>query len=389
MTNLYTPEHTFSEEFKKPKKRGGFWVVLIFLILVGIAGGALWYANRLKVHSESVVSPISTTKKENIIEKIVNLKTVQNPLTGIMYTPEEASSWKDLRLLGVMINNYTEARPQSGLIDADLVYEIVAEGGITRYLAFFLTNTPQKIGPVRSTREYYLVLVKEMGDAMLMHIGYSPQALEAMQTWPVKSLGLNGGSFWRDQTRLNAGIATEHTAYVNGVSLREAGSNLGWEQPGEYYVYKFKDDNSLGEAAEIKNIKISFWYDGDYSASFKYNPTNNSYLRYVGIDSAGNFIPHLDQESQKQLEVKNVIVQFATESSIDGDDKNRLDYQLVGSGQAIVFIDGKATKSTWSKESRDARTKFYDMNGKEIEFNRGKFWVSIVPDRNIDQVIYN
>ena len=392
MTNSYVPAHSFSEEFNKPKGSGLFWVLVLLLIAIGIAGGTWWYINKVKPSTSNIVSPLAdekTKSKENIIEKLLPQKTVQNPLTGIMYTSEEATSWKDKHLLGVMINNYTDARPQSGLIDADLVYEIVAEGGITRYLSFFLTHTPQKIGPVRSTREYYLTIVKEMGDAMLMHIGYSPQALEAIQTWPVKSLGLDGGSFWRDQARLNSGIATEHTAYVNGESLREVATTLGWESPSVFDVYKFKDDSPLGENAEIKNIQISFWYEGDYSAEFKYNSSTNSYLRYLGIDSAGNFIPHIDQESQKQLEVKNLIVQFVTESSIDGDEKNRLDYQLVGSGQAVVFIDGKAVKCAWSKESRDKRTKFYDMNGKEIEFNRGKFWISIVPDRNINQVIYN
>ena len=126
---------------------------------------------------------------------------VEAPLTGILVSKEKAEEWSNIRPLGVMVNNHVDARPQSGLIDADLVYEIVAEGGITRYLAFFLSNTPEKIGPIRSVREYYLVLVKEMGDAMLMHIGWSPQALVAIESWPVRSLGRGGADFWRDQAK--------------------------------------------------------------------------------------------------------------------------------------------------------------------------------------------
>ncbi len=84
-----------------------------------------------------------------------------------------------------------------------------------------------------------------------------------------------------------------------------------------------------------------------------------------------------------------MIVQFVRENSIAGDDKGRLDYELVGSGKATVFIDGKVVDATWSKASRDERTLFYDTNGREIEFNRGKFWIAIVPDRNADQVVYN
>jgi hypothetical protein len=123
---------------------------------------------------------------------VVQTVKITNDLTGEKFTEAEAGSWVNERPLGVMINNHVDARPQSGLIYADLVYEIVAEGGITRFLAFYLTNTPEKIGPVRSTREYYLVLVKELSDAMIMHIGYSPQALEAIDTWPVRSLFRGG-----------------------------------------------------------------------------------------------------------------------------------------------------------------------------------------------------
>jgi len=113
-------------------------------------------------------------------------------------------------------------------------------------------------------------------------------------------------------------------------------------------------------------------------------------LKFTGYDSSGNPIPHKDQEeTDKQIEVKNLIVQFAVENSIAGDDKGRLDYQLIGSGKALVFIDGKVVDATWSKADRDDRTLFYDTDGNEIEFNRGKFWISIVPDRNVDQVVYN
>ena len=110
----------------------------------------------------------------------------------------------------------------------------------------------------------------------------------------------------------------------------------------------------------------------------------------MGYDSLDNPVPHVDQETnEEQIKVKNVIVQFSTESSIVGDDKNRLDYQLIGSNQALIFIDGKVIKATWNKAERDARTKFFDLNGQEVEFNRGRFWISIVPDRNVEQVVYN
>jgi len=327
-------------------------------------------------------------------DKVVENNTIKvtADLTGVQYPETEAGSWVNERPFGVMVNNHIDARPQSGLIYADLVYEIVAEGGITRFLAFFLTNTPEKIGPVRSTREYYLVLVKELSDAMIMHIGYSPQALVAIDTWPVRSLFRGGcesypGCEWRDNPR---NVAYEHTAYVNGVKLRELGVDLGWEGKGDIRTYTFKDSSDkYSSSPSASKISIDFWNKGDYSSVFEYNPQNNTYLKFTGYDASDNPIPHKDQETGQQIEVKNLIVQYATELSIAGDEKGRLDYQLVGSGKAVVFIDGKSIDATWSKASRDERTLFYDTNGQEIEFNRGKFWIAIVPDRNVEQVVYN
>ncbi len=109
----------------------------------------------------------------------------------------------------------------------------------------------------------------------------------------------------------------------------------------------------------------------------------------MGYDENDKPIPHVDQESGKRLSVKNLIVQFATELSIVGDDKGRLDYELIGSGEGVVFIDGEAIDVTWSKESTEARTLFFNSTtGEEVAFNRGKFWISIVPDRNVTQVVY-
>ncbi len=319
----------------------------------------------------------------------------ENPLNGEKVPMSEASEWKDSRPIGVMMNNHLSSRPQSGLGEADLVFEIVAEGGITRYLAFFLSKLPEKIGTVRSTREYYLVIVKEIGDAMLMHIGWSPQALVAIESWPVRSLGRGGAQFFRDEARINAGIPIEHTAYVNGKHLREHGNSLGWEGKSETFEsWKFKEDGPVDKSQQClvtecdKPLVIDFWYKGDYTGAFKYDRNTNSYLRFSGYDENDQLTALIDPESNKQVAVKNVIVQYVVENSISGDDKNRLDYQFIGSGQAVVFRDGQALKATWRKESRDGRTKYFDSNGQEILFNRGKIWVSIVPDRNMSQVEY-
>ncbi len=366
--------------------------IVLGVLLAGIISLALIYFLGFGNVSD-LISPLSGTDEAEVYGDSHGM--VVNPLTGVEY-PASQAQWIETRPLAAMVNNHVDARPQSGLIYADVVYEIVAEGGITRYIPFYLSETPEKIGPVRSARDYYLVLVKELGDAMLMHIGWSPQALEAIQNWPVRSLGRGGGQFWRENPR---GVASEHTAYVNGVELRKLGEDLGWEGTRDFDVWEFKEDAPVlsdtepGDPCEAipaycTPLSIDFWHRGDYSGIFEYNPENNSYLRSTGYDSEGNPIPLLDQETQEQVEVKNVIVQFADEQPVPNDDKGRLTYELVGSGSALVFMDGTVEEVTWSKEDRDARTMFYDLDGEQVQFNRGKFWISIVPTRNVSQVEY-
>ncbi|NMB91365.1 DUF3048 domain-containing protein [candidate division WWE3 bacterium] len=380
VTTLYPEKNIMNGKGNKKALRIIKIIFALFLVLF-----VAWLILS-KTSSGNIVSPFSNNSTVNKETKVMC------DLTGEYFTEDQAAYWKDQRPFGVMINNHVDARPQSGLVYADLVYEIVAEGGITRFLAFFLSNTPEKIGPVRSTREYYLVLVKELSDAMIMHIGYSPQALIAIDTWPVRSLFRGGceslpGCEWRDNPR---NVAYEHTAFVNGVKLRELGASLGWEGKGDIRLWKFKDSaDKYSQRPSASKVSIDFWTKGDYSSIFTYNQQNNSYLKYTGYDSSDQPIPTVDQETNVQVEVKNLIVQFATETSIDGDEKGRLEYQLVGSGKALVFVDGKVINATWNKSGRDDRTIFYDTDGNEVEFNRGKFWIAIVPDRNVDQVVYN
>jgi hypothetical protein len=380
---------------KGRSKGSGYLIVIaiIFGILASLV--ILWFVFH-KNGSSSIVSPFGK------IGQMMDAKTVENPLTGIKYTEAEAAVWKNIRPMGAMINNHNAARPQSGLLDADVVYEMVAEGGITRYIAFFLTNSPLKVGPIRSIREYHLVLAKEIGDAMIMHIGWSPQALEAIEAWPARSLnrlGLNCENVladptdydcWRNKARVDGDVPWEHTAYANMVELRKRGDAAGWGGATDgLRPWKFKDDTTKYSAMpSASEVSIDFWYKGEYSAIFKYNAANNTYMRFLGYDENDRPIPHKDNETDKQIEVKNVIVQFATETSVVGDEKGRLEYELEGSGSAYIFEDGKIIQATWSKSSREGRTLFYDTSGNEIEFNRGNFWISIVPDRNTEQVVY-
>jgi len=395
ITNNNIPENPKEDDVKKEfplkekcpfcKKKVFVVIVLFVLALIGF----FTYLFIFRGRNLNILSPFGSEKVETGGDEIV-----VNYLTGEEVKKNEGGKWVDQRPLGVMINNYIDARPQANLHKADIVYEVVAEGGITRFLAFYLSEAPQKVGPVRSARDYYFVIVKELSDAMIMHWGYSPQAKAAIDAWPVRSLFRGGAGdeslcpecTWRENPR---NVASEHTLYASVEKLRQRGFELGWEGKGEFTSWKFKEDKDLyPEASSAPDLTIDFWYEGDYTAIFKYNDSNNSYLRFTGYDADGNPVSHVDDDSGEQLEYKNIIVQFAEEAPIEGDDKNRLAYELVSSGDALIFLDGKVIDATWSKTSRDERTLFYDTSENEIQFNKGKIWISIVPARNVDQVVY-
>lgn len=374
------------------KKGGGIAkkYILIGVVAALVLGGTAFFFTQIKGKElwgkrNSVFGNLG--KDEGAKPKEI-VKPVMNPLTGVMYTEEESGSWKDLRPLGVMINNHQSARPQAGLVDAEFTYEVVAEGGITRFLAFYEAALPDKVGPVRSTREYYLVLTKEMGDAMLMHHGYSPQAGVAINSWAVRSLQNGAAPYWRENPR---NVAIEHTLYANAKEMVKTGLALGWEgKSDDFYVWQFKDDKTqYSSMPQTVKISYDFWYPGDFSAMWQYDPSTNTYLRFMGFDDAGKEVPHLDELTNKQVAASTVIVQFATENRIVGDEKNRLDYVLVGSGKGYVFMDGRVIEVTWSKAGREERTKYFDLNGAEIKFNRGKFWVAILPDRSPENLKFS
>jgi hypothetical protein len=315
-----------------------------------------------------------------------NRKKFENPINGEITLSETKPEYLSRKPLAVMINNATPARPQAGVTKADIVYEIVAEGGITRFLAVYLSELPEKVGPIRSVREYYLVIVKELGDAMLMHIGYSPQARQRIDEWDILSLGLSGADFYRD-SRGNPEVATEHTAFASGKELYSFGEAIKYNNLEEIKSWRFNDSFSIDSFKKANYLKIDFWYEGEYSAIFKYDSVKSEYVRYSGIV---NNQPQLliDDLSKTEVRVKNVIVQFANEVPIPNDDKGRLDYELLGEGKALIFRNGIVIESKWKKDSLNNRTMFYDLNGKEIELNRGKIWVSVVPSRNENQVKY-
>ncbi|MBI2085760.1 DUF3048 domain-containing protein [Candidatus Daviesbacteria bacterium] len=330
------------------------------------------------------------TPTDALIEDPNEPKTEECPLNGSKHTQKAADFWNKRRPLAVMIENHTESRPQSGLSSADVVYEAVAEGGITRFMAVFYCNLSDvQVGPVRSARTYFLDWLGEY-DALYAHVGGAntpgpADALGQIIRYEVNDLNqfsIGFPIFWRDYQRLGRSVATEHTMYSTTAKLWEVGAKRGWTATDSagikwdknFISWKFKDDKEDGATG---NIKVNFWESQPgYEVVWIYDSATNSYKRKNGGSD------HIDLDNNIQLAPKVIIVQFEKEANAnDGYPGNvHLLYGTIGNGKALIFQDGNVVEGKWSKLSRTARSKFLDKNGQEIEFNRGQIWIQTVPE---------
>ncbi len=360
---------------------------------------------------QEFVSPLSTGYK-TAEESNNNLgenkdsnepKTEECPLNGEMLTKTQKAKWEKRRPLGVMIENHQEARPQSGLSSADVVYEAVAEGGITRFLAIYYCKDAPYIGPIRSARIYFIKILEGYGNYPLYaHVGGANTPGPADALGYIKTMDwhlyndLNQFSvpfpyFWRDYERL-PGRVTEHTVYSSTSKLWQFAKDkrgltnidekgVSWDK--NFISWKFKDDALPQERGGVEKIDFGFWttFASQYSVVWSYAKGRNTYLRINGGQ------PHLDKNTGKQLETKNVVIIFAQESPAnDGYEGGHLLYNLTGEGEALVFQDGKVLSALWRREDNKELIRFYDKSGKEIRMVRGQVFVEILPIGN--KVIY-
>lgn len=288
---------------------------------------------------------------------------VLSPLTGQM-VPEGTT---DRRPLAVMIENAPAARPQSGLDKADVVYEIMAEGGLTRFLAVFLQGDTDVLGPVRSARPYYIERMLEY-NAVYAFCGGSPAALNMVKSQGLAALNefsIGRAAYWRISDR-----KAPHNLYTDTKKLRQVSAKKGYEKTVKLPEFKFLSkggENSDG--AEALSIAIN--YPSKYSlVKWTYDKETNKYLRFT----AGK--AHLNAVTGKQLTGSNILVQYAKTKVIDKE--GRLDIEMTGRGKALLFTGGKAYPGTWKKESTRSQTYFYGEKGDVFKLTPGQTWIEVV-----------
>ncbi len=341
-------------------------------------------------------STMSTSSNTNSQAK--ESKTEECLLNGEMYGKSNRAAWEKRRPLGIMIENSTEARPQSGLRSADVVFEVVAEGGITRFLSVFYCQDAEIVGPVRSARVYFLDFLGGFGNYPLYaHVGgaNTPGPADALgqieeMDWAgyndLNQFSVGFPVFWRDYDRL-PGVAVEHTMYSSTALLWETGSQRGlaatdkegvmWSD--EFTPWVFKDDQERQKRPKEQSVTFGFWEKGPaFNVRWTYNQQTNKYMRENGGEK------HIDKVTGKQLYTKNIAIVFMDESDAqDGYDKGQhLLYDSLGSGKAMLIHDGIATSATWKKKDRFTQIRLYDESGQELAFTRGSIWFEVLPTGN-------
>lgn len=277
-------------------------------------------------------------------------------LNGRLVPLEQAESFP----VAVMIDNDPAARPQVALAQADLVYEVPVEGGMTRYLAIYSADLEiEKVGPIRSARSYFVTLAEEL-KAALLHVGGSPESLKMIKRASLYDLNefYNEKYFWRDSSGERY---APHHIFSSSENWQRYLDNRGLKER-QVEAWLFKEASPSLEASSDINVRFS----ANFQALWRYDSENNEYRRFFNGKEA--------RDENEQIKAKNIIIQKVESEVIDG--LGRLDINLYGSGEAVVCLDGACQLARWQKKGA-ARTRYYYENGEEIKLNPGIIWIEV------------
>ncbi len=349
-----TPEKK-PKRFRLPQLTKKQWIIaaIIFAVIALIIGFFIW---KVTHKSKPVTSTTVAEQKPTEPPKPV---VYTSKLTGAVVTQPES----DLPVTAMMIENSPDARPQAGLKDAGVVYEAVAEGGITRFLTLFQEAQPNYMGPVRSVRPYYLDWLVPF-DAPVAHVGGSGEALAQIRAEGIKDLDYaqNSKFYHRVSNRY-----APHNVYTSRAEMLELQKSKGWTTSTFVGWARKEDKPSTAPNAKSIDFAISGFL---YNPHYDYDAASNSYKR----SQAGK--PHVDEKSGAQINPKTVIA-IVVPKSIHPDGVHTI-YNTSGSGKAYIFQDGTVTEGVWEKKDRKSEMRFGDANSSPLALNKGNTWISVV-----------
>ncbi len=336
------------KNMKKIDQKLLYKIILVLILLVIIFVGGYWLINKIQLKT--------VWKKEQI--QISLPPAYASALDGL---PVSSTEKINPSVVGVMIDNYPDARPQSGLLAAKIVYEAPAEGGLARYFAIFDSEqNVEKVGPVRSARPYFIDWLKEYS-GLYMHCGGSPEALDILKNGTVFDLNemTNGQYFWRDSRR-----TAPHNLYTSSEKWNKALAARPEDKKIFNNAWLFGEMSSSSSEL-VKDIAIE--YTPDYVVGWRYDESQKNYIRYIN-DSAS-------LEDGNNLLADTVVVQYVKTRVVD--DYGRKEITTEGQGDMRLLRDGKMVRGIWKYEN--GRTRFYDLVDQQLNLKPGKIWIQIVP----------
>ncbi|KAB3535357.1 DUF3048 domain-containing protein [Alkaliphilus pronyensis] len=319
---------------------------------------------------QDISQPEDPQTEETVVEIEVPKEKKEgtpSPLSGLYFPNEKLQR----RPLAIIYDNHGQARPQAGLIDAEIAFEFLAEGDITRYLGIFLGNEPEAIGGIRSARSYFIEKALEL-DAIFVHVGGSPEAFRDLSKYKVNSINaMNRGNdvFWRKNHKV-----APHNMYSSHKAIRGAAKNSSFREEASLEAWSFYEETQEINGEAVNEIEI--FYSKPYNPSYRFNKEEMVYYRYY------NGKPHIDETTKQQLYATNIIIQAVNARVVDKE--LRLDMDTIGEGKGLYISNGKAIDIVWKKKDYKGLTRFYDLDGNEITFNPGKTWVQVV--KSLDSV---
>jgi hypothetical protein len=328
-------------------------LIIIGAIIIAVVGSIVFwqFQNKQKVKEEAKIAAETNPNVPGI--------------NGALIT--EAKS--KLRPIAVVVENHINSRPQSGLTDADIVYETLAEGGITRFLALYQGRDPKEIGPIRSARPYFNFLTNQWG-AAYVHVGGSAIALSEINAGVHKKLSdvdqfFNGDYFYRAKDR-----TAPHNAYTNLELLRSLLSKKGWDEWTSVKFAEFAVTPTDQLQPTTTEITAKF-FDANYTTVFTYDPTTNSYKRTNGGK------PAIDKNNNLQISPMNVLVQFVEDYSVPLETTTGLGLRLEKGGRVVLFSNGTSTNGSWQYSS--GVTSYTTAENKPLTFVAGQTWIILMP----------
>lgn len=335
--------------------------IIFLLILLTACSKEVEPMEEIVEDVEKIVEIVEVEEEEK--EPVEEKEGIPSPLSGLYVAEDQL----DRRPVVVMFDNHPRARWQAGLSQAEIVYEFLVEAPYTRYMGVFLVNEPESLGPIRSSRPYFVTALLEY-DPLYVRVGGSQQAkadIGQLKIADIDALSSSNKVFWKKK---DLGKRPPHNTYSSMEAIRRTQEERNYRMLGEFEGFKFHEDDEDLEGDKALEVDINYFKDN--KTSYIYEPGEKVYYRYKDGKE------HIDELDGSPIIAKNIIIQEAPTRIIDKE--GRLAIDLIGEGRGKYISNGKAININWTKESRQDKTRFYSGDGEELVFNPGITWIQVV-----------